>query len=321
MKEDALGGRTFSNIVAEYTREYLEDSPLKIIGGQHRFEAIKAALEGGIDVYHGVKVYLGLNTEQRLDVQLVSNTNIAISPDLFDRMQETFQGPHLREWCQRAGLLGKEEDFADRFERGGKIPVRLARTFITNYLNGRNVDPKKFDSTDTTPVLCKAGSIDTDWEELKKANPKLWDDSKLAKAGKEFASLIAAQRDAFQDKKARPKPDFPDKALNPAIVAAWAHVAGMLHENQQRLDRHFSLKIATGKDPLNAAALAKGRHKTDADNYRGLGYRSDAKERGRFVELLFLQAEKGDGINSALIDLAIKKYHAKQAQLEVIRAS
>jgi hypothetical protein len=30
----------------------------------------------GIDEYHGVKVYLGLDIKQRLDVQLISNTNI-----------------------------------------------------------------------------------------------------------------------------------------------------------------------------------------------------------------------------------------------------
>jgi hypothetical protein len=80
------------------------------------------------------------------------------------------------------------------------------------------------------------------------------------------------------------------------------------------------LKSQAGRDPLNAAALAKGRHKSDAENYRGLGYRTDAKERGRLVELFYLQAEKGDGITAATIDLAIKKYHAKEATLEVIRA-
>lgn len=68
---------------------------------------------------------------------------------------------------------------------------------------------------------------------------------------------------------------------------------------------------------MNAAALAKGKHASDAENYRGLGFRTDAKERGRFVELFYLQAEKGEGITAPLVDLAIKKYHAKQAILEV----
>jgi hypothetical protein len=104
MKEDALAGRTFSNIVAEYVNDD-PDRPLKIIGGQHRFKAIEAAHAEGIDKYHGVKVYLDLDMDQRLDVQLISNTNIAISSDLYDRMQETFKGPELREWCQSVGLF------------------------------------------------------------------------------------------------------------------------------------------------------------------------------------------------------------------------
>ena len=38
------------------------------------------------------------------------------------------------------------------------------------------------------------------------------------------------------------------------------------------------------------------------------------------MELFFVQAEKGEGISSGLVDVAIKKFHAKEAQLEVIRA-
>jgi hypothetical protein len=46
----------------------------------------------------------------------------------------------------------------------------------------------------------------------------------------------------------------------------------------------------------------------------------DAKERARFAELFFMQAESGVGINKNLIDVAIKQYHAKQANLEVEQA-
>ncbi|MGH8091892.1 MAG: hypothetical protein ACREIF_00255 [Chthoniobacterales bacterium] len=129
---------------------------------------------------------------------------------------------------------------------------------------------------------------------------------------------MEAQRAAFSGKAANP--DFESKALNSAIMSSWAFVAGMLHDNSTRLKRHFALKTPKSKDPLNAAALARGRHKTDADNYRGLGYRTDSKERGRFVELFYLQAESGAGITPSLIDLAIKQYHAKLAQLEVAAA-
>jgi hypothetical protein len=97
-------------------------------------------------------------------------------------------------------------------------------------------------------------------------------------------------------------------------------VAGLLRHNPTRLKRHFGLRSSTGKDPLNAAALAKGRHKTDAQNYRGLGYRTDPRERGRFVELFFLQSEDGKGITPSAIDIAIKQYHVKQGQLDVMEA-
>ena len=79
MKEDAKQKRSFSNIVAEWTKEHDADHPLKIIGGQHRFVAIKEALAQDIDVQHGIKVYFALDTQQRLDVQLISNTNIDLA--------------------------------------------------------------------------------------------------------------------------------------------------------------------------------------------------------------------------------------------------
>ena len=121
-------------------------------------------------------------------------------------------------------------------------------------------------------------------------------------------------------KSKKPKPDYPEKALNIAVVSAWAYVAGILNTNATRLKRHFALKETAGKDPLNADALAKGRHKSDPQNYRGLGYRTDPQERGRFVELFFLQAEDGTGITPSAVDIAIKEYHVKQAQLDVLRA-
>lgn len=315
MKEDAKAHRTFSNIVAEYTVAFDPDHPLKIIGGQHRFNAIKEALDTGVDELHGLKVYFALSAEQRLDVQLISNTNIAASTDLFDRMHETLAGPALRNWCQTCGLLDADRDFADKRKRGQAITVRAARTFILNYFRAKVVDVAKFDSVETTPVVCKTGVPDPEWDELRTKQPDLWKDKKLQEAGKEFSRLIEAQRSAFAGKGANV--DYAEKALNIAVMAAWAYTAGLLHSNDVRRKRHYALADATGKNPLNAGALAKGRHKTDPENYRGLGYRTDPKERGRFVELFYLQAEKGQGINSSLIDLAIKKYHAKQAALEV----
>jgi hypothetical protein len=275
------------------------------------------ALKKGIDEHHGVKVYFDLAKKQRLDVQLISNTNIAISRDLFDRMHETMMGPQLRDWCQEVGLLENNQDFADRRVRGGPISVQLARTFILNYFDGRRIDPKKFDSTETTPVLCATGQFDSEWEELRKTNPKFWEDAGLRKAGKQFSALVKAQRAACGKKSRKQPVDHFEKAVNPAILAAWAYNAGMMSNNGPRLKRHFSLVNAGGRDPLNASELAKGRHKTDPENYRGLGYRTDAKERGRLTELFFLQAEKGGGITKNSIEVVIARYHAKQAALEV----
>jgi hypothetical protein len=72
MKLDAAQRRSFSNIVAEFNPQLNEAEPLGVIGGQHRTEAIKEALISGIDEYHEVKVYFGLDQDQRLDVQVVS---------------------------------------------------------------------------------------------------------------------------------------------------------------------------------------------------------------------------------------------------------
>ena len=318
MIDDAKQGRTFSNIVTEYTKEFDKEHPLKIIGGQHRFAAIEAAVKDGVDEYHGVKVYLGLEMAQRLDVQLISNTNIAVSADLFDRLQETSQGPELRDWCQKVGLLEKDVDFSDSYKRGGAISVKVVRTFIMNYFQGKAVESKSFGQTDTTPMVSPSGGEDSEWQQTKSSHPNLWKDQDLIAAGTEFAALIKAQRDYFKgDKAPKAKADYPEKALSIGVVSGWSFVAGVLHGNPTRLKRHFALRTSTGKDPLNAKALADGRHKSDADNYRGLGYRTDAKERGRFVELFWDQAENGKGITPANIDIAIQAYHVKQSTLEL----
>lgn len=319
MQDDAKKGRAFSNIVAEYTKDFDEEHPIKIVGGQHRFKAIQGALDEGVDEYHGVKVYFGLNKTQRLDVQLISNTNIAVSRDLFDRLQETFVGPQLREWCHKVGLLPLGKDFADHYKRGGLISVRMAKTFITNYVAGKNVPLDRFATTNTTPVICPTGEHDAEWEELKANTQGLWTDSKLQEAAREFALLAAAQQAYFKRNKQRAKADYPQKAYNMAVFSAWPYVAGLLYANETRLKRHFALRNSTGKDPLNAAALSDGRHKTDPDNYRGLGYRTDPRERGRFVELFNIQAEDGKGITPKAIRIAISDYHAKQAHLDAVR--
>lgn len=314
MKDDAKKRRSFSNLVAEYSTEFDQDHPIKIIGVQHRYRAIKEALEGGVDVNHGLKIYFGLDSTQRLDVQLVSNTVIAVSSDLYDRMQETVKGPELRDWCQAVGILDSNQDFSDRRQRGAQITVRGARTFIVNFLQGKVLSKKKFSETKTVPILCKSGQTDSNWDSFR-GKKGLWKDPELIMAGENFAALIRAQRAAFPHKK---NADSQEKALSYPMIASWAFVAGLLTVNAKRLERHFGLSQTKGRDPLNAAVLATVKHKSDPDNYRGVGTRTSPKDRGRLVELFYLQAEEGKGISKATVELALKKYHAKEALLDVV---
>jgi hypothetical protein len=196
----------------------------------------------------------------------------------------------------------------------------MARTFIVNYFRGAALTGREdLDEIETIPVLSPSGRIDPEWEQIR-GSTSTWSNAGLKKVGKEFARLVENQRTAFQKTKGRVPPDFPEKSMNMAVLAAWAFVAGALQKNGVRLKRHFNLADSKGNDPLNAKALASGKHKTDAENYRGLGYRTDAKERGRFVELFLLQAEDESGITSNSVDAAIKKYHAKLAQLDYLKA-
>ena len=114
MKEDALKRRSFSNLVAEYTKDSQPELPLKIFGGQHRLLAIWDAYKQKISELHGLKVYFGLSMEQRIDVAVISNRNLAISGALLDRMREIYRGPAMRDWCHATGLLPHNQDFADR---------------------------------------------------------------------------------------------------------------------------------------------------------------------------------------------------------------
>lgn len=318
MKSDAESKRAFSNLVAEYSTNYNKSCPLKIIGGQHRYLAIKEAFEKSINEYHGVKVYFSLDKTQRLDVQLISNTNIAVSSDLLDRMSETVKGPELRNWCQSIGLLEAKEDFSDKKERGGNITVRGARSFILSYCEGRKYKTEGYEKINPEPILAKTGDTDERWEVFRANNLQFLEDNDLIKAGKAFAELNRAQYDAIE-KKARSL-EFAEKALSYAVLTSWAYIAGLLYSNEERLKRHFSLKNQKNTDPLNTNALSKGKHKTDPENYRGLGARTDLKERGRLAELFFMQTARGDGITVALVDAAIKGYHAKLAVLEAEEA-
>ncbi len=320
MKEDAKNGRTFSNLVAEFNTSFDKDNPLKIIGGQHRFIAIKEAFDSNdINHHHNVKIYFGLDNNQRLDVQLISNTNIVVSSDLLDRMFETLKGPKLRNWRQTVGLLLESQDFADKKQRSNQITVRVARSFILSFLEGEKNSKKNYEKISPEPIIAKTGRIDDLWESVHNNKKDVWSDISLIEAGKQFAKLHKKQKEHFEQKRKK-NLEYANKAVNYSILASWAYNAGLLQSNEIRLKRHYSLSEIENIDPLNASALAKGRHKTDPENYRGLGTRTDKKERGRLVEVFYLQAEKGNGITKGIVDLGVKKYHAKLANIEVIEA-
>ena len=227
MKEDAAKRRSFSNLVAEYTKESQPEFPLKILGGQHRLLAIRHACEQKINELHGVKIYFGLDMDQRIDVAVISNRNLSISGALLDRMRETYRGPAMRDWCHATGLLPSGQDFADRQTRAGRLAVSLARTFIHNFYLGKQVTSASFKENETTPVLYAAGRGDDTWETFLAEHPDIWEDAALLQAGREFAKLVAAQRDAFKGQK-KIQADFPYKATNAAVLSAWAYTAGML---------------------------------------------------------------------------------------------
>jgi hypothetical protein len=319
MKDDSKNGRVFSNIVTEYNLDFDEAKPLKIIGGQHRYLAIKESLGYDVNKLHGIKVYFDLNREQRLDVQLISNTNIAVASDLLDRMFETVKGPELRNWSHQTDLLLEGQDFSDKKERTSVITVRLARTFLLSYYEGRKYKNITFDRLNPSPIVAKTGVVDESWELLRSTIPSIFLDEKIIQAAKQYALLHKAQYAHYLSKK-KGSSEYAHKAMTYPVLSSWAFIAGFLEDNEVRLKRHFDLSNNSSTDPLNSASMAKGRHKTDPENYRGLGTRTDKKELGRLSELFYLQTEKGSGISQPLIDLAIKKYHAKIASIEVMEA-
>jgi hypothetical protein len=145
MQEDARKGRQFSDIIAEWNTSYSADKPIKILGGQHRCESIIEAADAQPERCHGFRIYFGLTKEQRVEIARISNTSIAVSNDLLDRMSEGLLGTELRDWCQEVELLDEGQDFADRRSTSGVLTVGLARALFANYILGASFkgDPAK----------------------------------------------------------------------------------------------------------------------------------------------------------------------------------
>lgn len=315
MIADAQSGREFVDLAVEYNTAYRDDKPLKMLGGQHRAKAIETAIATEPHRYHVFRVYLGLTKEQRAEISIICNTNIAISNDLLDRMQETLLGRELRDWCQTVRLLEKGSDFADRRNADGILTVRMARTIVVNYWKAAEAQAD-FRRLPHHPYICKSGETDIEYDTLR-TKTGTWVDAEFTRMGRELAALHAAQQErCLSDLDLRKNAEYRNKAITPALLSAWVYVAGLLRGDDQHLDAHYALSRRWGsvsKDPLNAVGMSHTKPPGEPSTYRGLGTRIGPKERGRLAEVFLLHAQGsyGDGLSPQLLTAGVKEYHKK----------
>ncbi len=317
MASDAIGGRSFEDIVVEYDCSYRPDKPLKVFGGQHRITAVKEAGKKGVTKSHGIRVYFDLSIDQRVDIATANNTAIAVSNDLLDRIQEDLLGSDLRSWCQKVGLLEKDENFSDRRNSEGIPTVRIARTLVVNYYLGKSSKVEDLNA----PVICKSGTV-LDEHYIKVREKINWNDPDLITMGMEFAKLHKLQHDRVLGRKADAHLEFANKAIHPCVAAAWSFAAGLFQSDKTALKNHYELSTVAG-DPLNAKALLNARLKgVDSETYRGLGSRISSEELGRMLEVFRVQATIATkrGITKELPVAAIRSYLSNVAQKEKEKA-
>ena len=325
MVDDAKQGRQFSDIIIEYdTKHTNPELPLKILGGQHRSQAIKESLPS--DRYHGVKVYFDLNKDQRAELYIVSNTNIDVPLDLLDRLEEQGLIPPnmLREYAWEIDLLQHNHDFSERkATQENDIPVRTMRTFVVNFFDGKNYSGD-FDDLPITPIICSPSSDDEGagkymkiYEKIRNGEiPPFKEQFDLVEAGKNFVKLHKKQFKIINEMTGRGKAESRNKALTPSIISAWAFAAGVLQRNNDRLIKLYELPDKSGvSDPLNVDVLRTSKlEDIDSPVYRGLGTRSSSGERGRVLKLfLVYSAAKKYKIDKDLSMYAIQKYHADES--------
>lgn len=311
MEKDALLGRNFEDLVIEYDTSYKPHIPLKVFGGQHRVKAIAEALNKGVSEYHGVRIYFGLDKDQKLDIAIANNTAIAISNDLLDRMNEQHLGPELRNWCHSVDILDKDQDFADKRNPEGIPTVRVVRTLLVNYFSGKNSKKDAFHM----PMVCSSGpAIDDDYQRIRSKID--WSDKKLRRVGQEFAKIHKLQRDRVLGRKEDSFIEFANKMTHPCVTAAWTYATGYLERHYpNKIANHLALSEIEEEDPLNAKSLSTARLKgVDPDTYRGLGARINRTELGRMLEVFLLQATRAKkrGITKKLANAAIKSFEAKK---------
>ena len=297
MSQDATSGREFNDIIVEYNTAYSPEKPLKVWGGQHRSKAIQIALKKDVSRYHGFRVYFCLTKEQRSALALVSNTNINISNDLFDRqLEETLIGPYLRQWCERVGLLSQNEDLPDAGSRAERITTQAGRTFVVNFFLGKErgakINDEQLDRNFYEPYLCQSGVLDEHYSSIVATyGDNLWSDPSLEQAGKAFSELNKAQSEAIRGSTINRK-GFRTKALTLSVLPAWAYVSGLLQTHPARLHNHLALPkpAKSAPDPLNALEMSRYKHDEDPPTYRGLGNRSSMQDRQRMAQLFLARS-------------------------------
>ncbi len=302
MAADALNGREFNDIIVEYTTTYTADKPLKVWGGQHRISAISTTVKT-VNRYHGFRIYFNLTKDQRTEVALISNTNIAVSNDTFDRMvEETKFGDTLRRWCQKVGFLAEGEDFPDTGSRSEKLTVKRARSFIVNFYKGlecgKQLGTNELDHRVYEPYLTATGvTIDPAYETAMKTENILKDDG-LLQAGQRFLALHNAQYRAVTGPGAKVtnRKAYRNKALVESVLCGWSYVAGLLQNHPPRLENHYRIPKVTGRvpDPLNAEEMSQFKHDSDPATYRGLGTRSALKDRQRIAQLFLAKSRESN---------------------------
>jgi len=306
MESDAIKGREFNDIIVEYNVEYTPEKPLKVWGGQHRIKAIDKAYTKS-DRYHGFRIYFNLDKDQRTEVALISNTNIAVSNDTFDRMiEETIFGGKLRKWCQKVGFLGEKEDFPDVGSRSEKITVKKARSFVINFYlgqeRGNELKSADLDKNVYEPYLVKTGVktgkeggivVDPTYEDIMNGHDIL-NDAKLLTAGQRFLALHNAQHRAVVDSKTSIKKvkGYRNKAFVESVLCGWSYVSGLLQSHSVRLENHYRIPRTSANipDPLNAEEMSRYKHDKDEATYRGLGTRSEARDRQRIAQLFLAKS-------------------------------
>jgi len=310
MQEDAKKGRQFNDIIVEYLPTGSRaEKPLKIYGGQHRAKSIDEAAKSGIERYHGFRVYFGLTLQQRNEIAQVSNTNINVPLDLFDRMQETILGPQLRTWCRSIGLLTGNQDFAERKNAEGIITARMARTLVVNFVNAKDVKGEIGNKVYASLLGKEANDKYLGWTREERLN--YLKDPVLKEAGQRFALLHRKQMERVKkDPELSKISEYKTKALTPSVLSAWAFAVGLLQRDKKRLEKLYQLpEKSKSTNPLAVKEMTDYKHQSDKETYRGLGTRTDKKERGKLIELFLLYSEKQESkITHPLIDLAVTNY-------------